>query len=272
MAEKLRELRDQTIDKRPKGFFDRYHHYAQTHTPWVMYEVARAILAPLMLFIYRLEGWESQRVPRKQAVILAPSHASNMDHFLVGAPLWNMRVRFMAKSQLFVWPLNLILKYGGAFPVHRGHRDTEVFATARSILARNQPMVMYPTGGRDRKGTPPQAKYGIGRVALESGALIVPVAVINSERIRNWWKIPPKIIVEFGIPIQMERIEHPTREQCQAAADEVVVRIEQLKARTRQELATSGRPIRWETCLRAGAVAGVGILLARRYVVKRSKA
>ena len=107
-------------------------------------------------------------------MIIAPNHFSFMDHFFVGAFI-RRRVRFMAKSQLFTRPLQWIYTHGGVFPVRRGYRDEDAFITANAILERGGPIVMYCEGGRSRTGKlSEQPKRGIGRLALESGATVVP--------------------------------------------------------------------------------------------------
>ena len=132
-------------------------------------------------------------------MILAPNHFSFMDHFLMGCYI-RRKVRFMAKSQLFKPPMQFIYTHGGVFPVRRGARDEEVFITAETILARGGAITMYCEGGRSRTGkVAEQAKRGIGRLALESGAPVVPIAIHGSSRIRNWKRLQfPKVTVQYG--------------------------------------------------------------------------
>ena len=91
---------------------------------------------------------------------------------------------------------------------------------------------MYCEGGRSRTGkVAEQAKPGIGRLALETGAPVVPIAIYGSSRVRNWKRLQfPKVTVQYGEPIRWEPIEDPTREQQQAVADQVLAEIRQLYA------------------------------------------
>jgi 1-acyl-sn-glycerol-3-phosphate acyltransferase len=164
-------------------------------------------------------------------VIFAPNHFSFMDHFLV-AMFTRRRVRFMAKSQLFQPPMQFIYHHGGVFPVRRGHHDEEAFITSNTVLGRGGSVVMYCEGGRSRTGQLSEtAKPGIGRIALETGAPIVPIAIYGSQKARNWKRLQfPKVTVQFGEPMAFDRVEHPTREQQQAVADEVFARIRLLYA------------------------------------------
>jgi 1-acyl-sn-glycerol-3-phosphate acyltransferase len=142
------------------------------------------------------------------------------------------RVQFMAKSQLFKRPLQWIYTHGGVFPVRRGARDEEAFITANTVLDRGGTVVMYAEGGRSRTGKlSKRAKPGIGRLALESGAAVVPVAIYGSSKVRNWKKLQfPKVTVQYGDPFRFERVDNPTREQSQAASDEIFAEIKTLYA------------------------------------------
>ena len=173
---------------------------------------------------------DAEKVPASGPVILAPNHFSFMDHFFAGAFI-RRKVQFMAKSQLFKpAACSAIYSHGGVFPVRRGHRDEEAFITAHAILARGGPIAMYCEGGRSRTGKlSEQPKPGIGRLALETGAPIVPVAIHGSSKVRNWKRLQfPKVTVQYGDPIRWEQVEDPTRDQQQAVADEIFARIKAL--------------------------------------------
>ena len=136
----------------------------------------------------------------------------------------------MAKSQLFTKPMQWIYSPGGVFPVRRGFADEEAFITGNAVLARGGPIVMYCEGGRSRSGQlSEKPKRGIGRLALESGATVVPVAIHGSSKVRNWKRLQfPKVVVRYGDPIVWDRVEDPTRDQQQAVADEIFARIKAL--------------------------------------------
>jgi 1-acyl-sn-glycerol-3-phosphate acyltransferase len=111
-------------------------------------------------------------------------------------------------------------------------RDDDTFITARAILAREGAITMYCEGGRSRTGkVAEQAKRGIGRLALETGAPVVPIAIYGSSKVRNWKRLQfPKITIQYGEPIRWQAIENPTREQQQAVADQILLEIRALYA------------------------------------------
>ena len=141
------------------------------------------------------------------------------------------KVNFMAKSQLFKMPLEIIFNNGGVFPVRRGPHDEEAFRTAHAILERGGIVVMYAEAGRSRSGELGKPRHGLGRLALESGATVVPTAIAGTERVRNWKRLQfPKVSVRFGAPLRFERVESPERGQAQAASEVVFDRVKKMHA------------------------------------------
>jgi 1-acyl-sn-glycerol-3-phosphate acyltransferase len=181
------------------------------------------------LTTFRARGIGSGNIPAGP-LILAPNHASNMDHFFTAAFI-RRRIHFMAKSQLFgTGPLSWIYSHGGVFPVRRGEQDEEAFTTAFRILDRGSAIVMYCEGTRSRSGQlAVSAKPGVGRLALESGAPVVPVAILGSHEVRNWKRLQfPKVTVQYGTPFKFDVVTQPTRDQQQEAADYIFDRIKAL--------------------------------------------
>jgi 1-acyl-sn-glycerol-3-phosphate acyltransferase len=216
-------------DERPKEYFDTFHERTRAGPPGATYEVVRAVTVLLALTAFRAQGIDSGHVPAGP-VILAPNHASNMDHFFTAAFI-RRRIQFMAKSQLFgSGPMSWIYTHGGVFPVRRGDQDEEAFTTAFSILDRGGAMVMYCEGTRSRTGElAASAKPGVGRLALESGAPVVPVAVLGSHQVRNWKRLQfPKVTVQYGAPFKFDVVSETTRDQRQEAADYIFDRIREL--------------------------------------------
>jgi 1-acyl-sn-glycerol-3-phosphate acyltransferase len=218
-------------DPRPKEYFDRFHERSRTRDPDWVYEVVRMVTSLYAWTFFRARGVDAVKVPHTGPVILAPNHFSFMDHFFAGAFI-RRRVRFMAKSQLFVPPMQFIYTHGGVFPVRRGYQDEDAFLTANSILERGGAIVMYCEGGRSRTGELSQEpKRGIGRLALESGAPVVPVAIHGSSHVRNWKRLRfPRVTVKFGDVIRWPQVTDPTRDQQQAVANDIFARIRTLYA------------------------------------------
>jgi 1-acyl-sn-glycerol-3-phosphate acyltransferase len=221
------------LDPRPASCFERFHAYARTHQPDWLYTLIRIVCYPYCRIVFRLHAVGLEHVPAGGPAILAPSHFSAMDHWFVGI-LLRRRVRFMAKSQLFRGPmLEFILSHAGAFPVRRGRRDEEAMTTARMLLDQGSVLVIYIEGGRSRTGRlGERARPGVGRLALETGAPVVPVAIYGSERARNWRRLEvPKVTVGYGEPLQYAPEPDPGRERQQQVAGEVHAAVRSLHER-----------------------------------------
>jgi 1-acyl-sn-glycerol-3-phosphate acyltransferase len=234
---KLVKMKDQVYkDPRPKEFFDRYHDRSRNEKPNWVYEAVRLVTSLYSYTFLRARSIGTHNIPQSGPVIIAPNHFSFMDHFLCGA-FTRRKLRFMAKSQLFTPPMVYIYSPGGVFPVRRGAQDEEAFITAGKILEDGGVVCMYCEGGRSRTGAlADSAKPGIGRLALETGATIVPVAIHGSAKVRNWKRLQfPKITVQYGEPFRFEAVAAPERSQHQAAADQIFDEIKALYARLDDE-------------------------------------
>jgi 1-acyl-sn-glycerol-3-phosphate acyltransferase len=218
----MADMKPQTYkDDRPAEYFDQFHAAARKGVGWT-YPFVRIIVSLPTLLIYRVRAIGVENVPKSGALILAPNHFSQMDHFFVGLYL-RRKVRFMAKSQMFGPPLlTYVYKHGGVFPVRRGHHDEEAIETAATILAQGGMLLVYAEGGRSRSGKLKEVKPGIGRIALESGAPVVPVAIHGSEKVRRWKRFRfPKVTVQFGEPLSFPVEGAPSHERQLEAAKEI---------------------------------------------------
>jgi 1-acyl-sn-glycerol-3-phosphate acyltransferase len=215
-------------DPRDPSYFTGFHERVRRGRPDWVYTLVRVLLTPYLAIVHRARAIDTQNVPQAGKVIVAPNHFSFLDHFFVAVFL-RRRVNFMAKSQLFKRPMQFIFTHGGVFPVRRGFRDEEAFETAHAVLARNDLVVMYPEGGRSRTGELGDPKPGLGRLALESGAMVVPTAIVGTQKARNWKRFNfPQVTVLYGEPVRFEQIDNPTREQQQAASQLVFDRVKAL--------------------------------------------
>jgi len=208
-------------DPRPAEYFQQFHQAARKGVGWT-YTFARIVLTLPTLLLWRVRAIGVENVPKEGPLVLAPNHFSQMDHFFVGVYL-RRKIRFMAKSQLFGPPvLTYIYKHGGVFPIRRGHHDEEAIETARILVEQGEMLLIYAEGGRSRSQEMGEPKPGIGRIALETGAPIVPVAIKGSERARQWKRFRfPKVTVQFGEPLTFPVEDSPGRERQMEVATEV---------------------------------------------------
>jgi 1-acyl-sn-glycerol-3-phosphate acyltransferase len=212
-------------DPRPAEMFTPYHQAARKGVRWI-YEFVRVILTLPTIVLYRTRAIGVENVPVAGPVILTPNHFSQMDHFFTAVYL-RRKVQFMAKSQLFTNPaIKFIFKRGGVFPVRRGHHDEEAFKTAHTILDRGGTVLMYAEGGRSRSGDLGEPKRGIGKIALETGVPVVPVAIHGSAHVRGWRRLQfPKVTIQYGEPVTFPAKANPSRDEQQQVANQVFDRV-----------------------------------------------
>ena len=215
-------------DERPAEYFARFHERARKGVGWT-YTFVRVLVSLPTLLIYRTRAIGVKNVPKTGPLLLAPNHFSQMDHFFVGLYL-RRKIRFMAKSQLFGPPvLTYIYSHGGVFPVRRGHQDEEAFKTAFAILEQGGMLLVYAEGGRSRTRELGEVRPGIGRIALETGVPVVPVAVHGSATVRRWKRLRfPKVTVQYGEPLTFPVEEAPSRERQLEAATEVFEQVREM--------------------------------------------
>jgi 1-acyl-sn-glycerol-3-phosphate acyltransferase len=173
--------------------------------PSPFYLFVGALSWPLLRGLFRLRAQGQENLPAEGGYVLAANHISNFDPWLLGLPLWPQRfLRFMAKSELFWWPLGPIIKAGGAFPVRRGERDVEAMKTAAELARVGHVVAMFPHGTRQRKGLvkkyQPRSHTGAARIALDAGVPLVPAAIAGTDRLS---RLGP-LRVRYGKPIPLD--------------------------------------------------------------------
>src|SRR6201999_2625017 len=164
-----------------------------------------------MTIYFRLARIGRHNIPSHGGLLLAANHRSFLDPFVIGCCV-RRPVYFVAKQELFKNPLyGWFLNCLGAFPIKRGEADEESMKTARMLLERGEAIVIFPEGTRIRRGALRSPKRGVGRLALESGVPVVPIAVHGSDRARRGWIFRPvKVKVRAGRPLTFPRVENPS--------------------------------------------------------------
>ncbi len=177
----------------------------------VVYWLARAVLQPFFHLYFGLSRMGREHIPERGPVIFAANHRSFLDPFVIGM-LVRRPVYYMAKKELFEgrW-IGWLLSALGAFPVDRGAHDEDAMASAREILGRGDCVVIFSEGTRVRPGSLGALRRGVGRLALETGAPVVPVAVIGTEDIRRGWRVRPRRVrIRCGRPLTFSGVSEPS--------------------------------------------------------------
>ena len=187
-----------------------------------LYWTLRAVFVPFFLIYFRMQRIGREHLPRRGGLILASNHRSFLDPFVIGT-LVRRPVYYMAKRELFekrwqAWLLNGL----GAFPVDRGAGDEAAMDTARAILARGDCVVVFPEGTRVRSPGLGDARRGVGRLALQSGSPVAPVAVVGSDQVRRGWRIRPrKVRLRVGAPLLFPGVQQSSPARAAAVTERV---------------------------------------------------
>jgi glycerol-3-phosphate dehydrogenase (NAD(P)+) len=202
---------------------ERLHQRARTHgvNP-LLYGFVRVSFQAFFLVYFRMQRIGREHVPARGPVLITANHRSFLDPFVI-ACMARRPMHYVAKQELFAnritaWLLNAL----GAFPVARGASDPEMIATAEAILARGDIVLIFAEGTRIRPGALGRPRRGVGRLALESGAPVVPVAVIGTEAIRRGWRIRPhRVRIRAGRPLRFPVVENPSPALAGAVTDRI---------------------------------------------------
>jgi len=189
------------------------------------YNAVALLSWPILRGLYRLHARGRENLPREGGFVLASNHVSSFDPWPLGIPLWPRRhLRFMAKSELYWFPLTLVLNGAGAFPVRRGQADVEAIATAVRLAREGHVVTMFPEGTRRTKGLvkkfEARPRTGAARIALEAGVPLVPAAVKGTDRLL---RLRP-LRVAYGKPVDIDGLDP------QQATNRLMRAIEELEA------------------------------------------
>jgi 1-acyl-sn-glycerol-3-phosphate acyltransferase len=186
---------------------------------------------PLLRLVWRYEVRGLENLP-PGGFVLAAGHHSNFDPWPLGIALSKTRfVRFMAKSELFWWPLGGIIGSIGAFKVRRGEADRDALSTARRLAREGNVVAMFPEGTRRSKGLlkrrQVEVQDGAARIALGAGVPLVPAALAGTDRLARL----AQLRVSYGKPVALEDLVGlPRREAARIATERLMNRIYELEA------------------------------------------
>jgi 1-acyl-sn-glycerol-3-phosphate acyltransferase len=166
----------------------------------VAYRILKSFLAPLLMLLFRPKVTGLRHVPTSGPVIIASNHLSFSDSIFM--PLVVPRkVTFLAKSEYFTSPglkgfiKKLTFIALGQVPVDRsgGKRSEAALLTGLRVLNEGSCIGIYPEGTRSPDGRLYKGRTGIARMAIESGAAVVPVAMFNTAEIQPTGQVVPKV-------------------------------------------------------------------------------
>jgi 1-acyl-sn-glycerol-3-phosphate acyltransferase len=199
--------------------------------PTMTYNLIAGATWPLLYGLFRLRSTGEENIP-DGGCVLACNHLSSFDPWPLGMPLWpRTHLRFMAKSELYWFPLGKIVEGAGAFPVRRGQHDTAAMDTAIRLAREGNVVTMFPEGTRRVKGLvkrhEARPRSGAARIALEAGVPLVPAAVKGTDGLRRL----ARLRVAYGPPVDIDDLRgREIGEAAQEATVRLMARINELEA------------------------------------------
>lgn len=201
------------------------------------YGVLRAFLTPWLMLAFRPKVRGLRHVPSRGPVIIASNHLSFSDSIFM--PLVVPRkVTFLAKSEYFTSPgpkgfvKKLTFIALGQVPVDRsgGRRSEAALITGLKVLADGECIGIYPEGTRSPDGRLYKGRTGIARLAIESGAPVIPVAMFNTDKIQPTGTVLPKVMrvgMTFGEPMYFEG-DSTDQLYLREVTDQIMAKIQEL--------------------------------------------
>lgn len=190
--------------------------------PSALYSFVAVLSWPIAYLVFRYRALGKEYLPAEGGYVLAAGHVSNLDPWPLAFALWPARfLRFMAKSELFWFPLGPALEACGGFKVHRGRSDREAIETAVRLARDGHVIAMFPEGTRRRKGLRKkfraEAHTGAARIAIDAGVPLVPAGIKGTNGLRRLerWQ------VRYGAPVEVSDDAAETTERLMAAIHEL---------------------------------------------------
>lgn len=176
-----------------------------------IYGVAKAMLLPPFHYFWEISTEGLSNVPSSGGAILAPNHISVLDSFFVPCAI-PRRITYVGKAEYMDdWKTKYLFPAMGMIPIDRSGGDASARAldAATSVLEAGELFGIYPEGTRARDGLLHKGHTGVARLALRTGAPIIPVGIIGSDLIQPADASRPKIFrkvrIRFGPPISVEK-------------------------------------------------------------------
>jgi 1-acyl-sn-glycerol-3-phosphate acyltransferase len=206
----------------------------------VLYSILKSILEPTLGVLFRPEIDGLEHVPEQGAAIIASNHLSFSDSIFMPLVV-QRRVTFLAKSEYFTGTgikgrsTATLFRALGQVPIDRsgGKAGEEALTTGLEILAQGDLLAIYPEGTRSPDGRLYRGRTGIARLALESGVPVIPVAMINTDKIQPPGRVLPKIMrvgIKFGEPLNFQRYEGMSQDRfvLRSITDEIMYSLMEL--------------------------------------------
>ena len=162
------------------------------------YKTIKTLASALLHMLYGVEIRHTAPIPETGPLIICSNHVHNFDPVVVAMGV-KREIRFMAKAEMFSWPLlGYIAKQGRAFPVKRGGADIQAIKQAIQILKAQEVLGIFPEGTRSKTGEIKELNQGVVMLAERTAALILPAAIVGEYKFRR------RVTIVFGSAVELK--------------------------------------------------------------------
>ncbi|MBS3950074.1 MAG: 1-acyl-sn-glycerol-3-phosphate acyltransferase [Peptococcaceae bacterium] len=162
------------------------------------YKTIKALGSALLRTLYRIDIKHTGPIPETGPLIICSNHIHNFDPVVVAMGV-KREIRFMAKAEMFSWPvLGYLAKQGRAFPVKRGGADIQAIKQAIQILKADEVLGIFPEGTRSKTGEMKELNQGVVMLAERTGAVILPAAIVGEYKFRR------RVTIVFGSTVALK--------------------------------------------------------------------
>jgi 1-acyl-sn-glycerol-3-phosphate acyltransferase len=204
----------------------------------MLYWIVKVVLTPILRLVYRVRIDGRENVPEGGPAILAANHRSFLDSIFLPLVI-RRRLTFVAKAEYFdSWKTAWFFRAVGQIPIRRegGSASEGALLAATDVLERGDIFAIYPEGTRTRDGFTHRGHTGVARLALQSGAPVIPVGLIGTDECQPTNKKLPRLFrrvtIRFGAPLDTARYARDTEGiALRQLTDELMFEIVQLCGR-----------------------------------------
>ncbi len=208
----------------------------------MMYWVFKAVLKPPLRAAYSIRPEGTEHIPRRGPAIIAANHLSFLDSFFIPLCVDRRKVTYLAKVDYFrSWKTAWFFRAVGQIPVDRDDRKASQAAldVGLQVLAEGKLLGIYPEGTRSPDGRLYRGRTGVARLALRSGAPVIPCGITGSQEVMPKGARVPKlhgesgrirVRVRFGEPLDLSRYAQRDHDRfvLRSVTDEIMYEIMQL--------------------------------------------
>lgn len=202
--------------------------YSKVKEEEEIYDKLRPLGKKIAGFLYDVNYIGTENIPAEGGFIIASNHVKALDPVFIALGVENRQIHFMGKKELFEKPVirDVLIKANG-FPIVRGSADKEALDYAERVVKEGHILGIFPEGTRSKNYKPQRAKSGVGLIAKNAKADILPVSIYNCDEMKRG----TKLTIRFGELIPYENLgftEAESREEVKNCAKLVMAEIVKL--------------------------------------------